>query len=499
MLGIVARSPGERAIPINTKTSSRRPTVRWLMCWMRSGAALAIGAWLSMAVAGCAHFHSVALEPATEAENFGARRLDDPGLKAFTAGALAAPENAVAPPSWDLSRLTLAALYFHPDLLIAQAQLATSQAAVKTAGQIPNPTFTVLGGPSTQYIGYSLGMLFETFGKRGYRISQAERLVGAAQWNVVNTAWQIRSTLRTAFLTYWSAERKLALAQRSLSAEERLVGLEEQRVAQGEGSAPELALVRVARAQTVLAASALEKQLEENRVALAVAIGVPVDAVKAVTLDTAEFDSPPVVPEDGSAAPLRRRAMTERADVKNLLAQYQASQAALQLQIASQYPNITLTAAYNYDFRNQFELNPAVEQPLFNQNQGPIAEAEAKRREAAARFLALQASVIGQIEQGTASYRAATAAVMKADRLVEDERQRLLQMQQSFQAGAVDRPTLVTVELEATTIQASRFDAVVLQRQAVGLLEDGLQQPLFDPSMALRVPERSMAHRAGQP
>ncbi len=487
-------------MPWNTEQKTRNDSVKRLMRWIPSGSRLAMAAWIGAAVAGCAHFHSVPLSPAAETENFSLRRLDDPGFRAFAAKVLAGPDvSASETNSWDLSRLTLAALYYHPDLLIARAQLATSQAAVKTAGQIPNPTLTILGGPSPQYIGYSLGLLFETFGKRGYRISQAERLAGAAQWNVLNTAWQIRSNLRSAFLTYWSTEKKLALTQRTLSAQERLVILEEQRFAQGASSATDLALVRVARAHTDLAASALAKQLAESRVALAVAIGVPDDALNAITFDTASFDIPPVVPDEGSAAELRRRALTERADIQSLLAEYEASQSALQVQIANQYPNLTLTAAYNYDFRNQFELNPAVDLPLFNQNQGPIAEAEGRRREAAARFRALQASVIGQIEQGSASYRAAVAAVMKADRLVDDEQLRLRQTEQAFQAGAVDRPTLVTVEVEAATIEASRFDAVVLQRQAVGLLEDGLQLPLFDPSMALRVPEISMPNVRREP
>ena len=451
------------------------------------GTLLVLAGWLAAAVTGCAQFQSLPLSPAVEAENYSHRRLDDPGLAAFAAQVLAG-SSTEAEHSWNLSRLTVAALYYHPDLLLARAQLATSQAAIQSAAQRANPTLTLLGGPSPQTIGYSLGILFETFGKRGYRISRAEGLAAAAQWKVLNTAWQIRSNLRAAFLAYWSTEKKLALARRTVSSQARLVTLEERRSAVGEGSATELAVMRVARAETDLGVGGLEKQLAESRVSLAVAIGVPVEALNGVALDTAEFDVPAVLAEEGSAAQLRRRALTGRADVGGLLAEYEASESALRLQIANQYPNLTMTAAYNYDFRNQWEINPAVDLPVFNQNRGPIAEAEGRRREAAARFLALQASVMGQIEQGTASYRAAAAAVLNADRLVDDEQQRLRRAERAFRAGAVDRPALVAVQLEAVTIEAARFDAVVQQRQAGGLLEDALQQPLFDPSMALRVP-----------
>ena len=42
-------------------------------------------------------------------------------------------------------------------------------------------------------------------------------------------------------------------------------------------------------------------------------------------------------------------------------------------------------------------LLPAVDLPLFNQNQGPIAQARARREQAAARFTALQTQIIDSL------------------------------------------------------------------------------------------------------
>ncbi len=429
-------------------------------------------------LAGCVRYHAHPILPGIEADDFSRRRLDSPELRTLAARSL--PATAPGATSWDLDRFTLAALYYHPDLLVARARLATSEAAARTARQLPNPTITILGGPSAQDIGYSLTLLFETFGKRGYRIAQAEKLSAAARWNVAGAAWQIRSNLRSALLAYWSTRNRLALARRRSSAQQQLETLQQQQLEQGAISSTDLALQRVARAQTDLAVSDLERQQAENRVALAVAIAVPVEALEAIPVDLSVFDRPPSIPQLGPGTAVRRQALTSRADLEELLAAYAASEAALHGEIARQYPSLTISPAYNYDFRNRFEINPSVELPVFNQNQGPIAEAEARRREAAARFLALQAQVIGQIERADASYRAATGTLAKADRLAGRERQRLHQAQRSFEAGAADRPTLVTAEAEAVTVAALRFDAVAQQRQAVGLLEDSLQQPLFE-------------------
>ena len=94
-----------------------------------------------------------------------------------------------------------------------------------------------------------------------------------------------------------------------------------------------------------------------------------------------------------SQGELRRRALTGRGDVQSSLAQYAATQAALQLAIANQYPNLTLSPGYSYDQgNNKFGFaSPGLELPIFNQHQGPIAQAVAHRKQAAASFTALQA------------------------------------------------------------------------------------------------------------
>jgi len=179
----------------------------------------------------------------------------------------------------------------------------------------------------------------------------------------------------------------------------------------------------------------------------------------------------------------------ERTDVRSSLAQYEAAQSALQLQVATQYPNLTLGPGYNYEFgTNRFILNPAIDFPIFHQNQGQIARAVTDRQQAAASFTALQAQIIGAVDTAVAGYRATTQTLRTADALAADEQSRQRQVRASFDAGDSDRPTLIAAELEAAVVQSSRFDTVVLQRQALGALEDALQQPLLDPEAARFVP-----------
>ncbi len=269
-----------------------------------------------------------------------------------------------------------------------------------------------------------------------------------------------------------------------LELQNQLVTLLEDRFAVGEASALDVARERTSRNQTSLAVRDAERQGVDARAQLATAIGVPLQALEGVNLSFDSFEKPELPDAGISTATLRRDALVNRPDVQSLLAEYASAESALQLQIANQYPNITLTAGYIYDAgHNKYQLYPGADLPIFNQNQGPIAEAAARREAVAARFTALQTQITDTVDGAAANSRAATQAFTTADTLLAGEVDRERRMLRSFQAGEVDRPTLVTARLERVVAEQSRFDAMVQQRQALGAVEDALQHAFFGPAL----------------
>jgi outer membrane protein TolC len=92
-----------------------------------------------------------------------------------------------------------------------------------------------------------------------------------------------------------------------------------------------------------------------------------------------------------SSQQARRQALLSRADILASLSQYAASEAALQLEVAKQYPDVHLSPGYEFDQGdNKWSLGLTVTLPVLNQNRGGIAEAEARRLESGETFLALQ-------------------------------------------------------------------------------------------------------------
>jgi outer membrane protein TolC len=146
---------------------------------------------------------------------------------------------------------------------------------------------------------------------------------------------------------------------------------------------------------------------------------------------------------------MRSRALQSRADILVALAEYAASQSALQLEIAKQYPDVHLGPGYQFDQGDhKFSLALTAELPLLNQNQGPISQAEARRAEAAARFNALQARVITEIDRAVAMYRVAQENLSTLDSLAASQKDEPKPWKLS-EGGAADQFDLLNSQINS--------------------------------------------------
>jgi cobalt-zinc-cadmium efflux system outer membrane protein len=433
---------------------------------------------------GCATYHPKPISPLQTASSFESRTLADANLKEFLQKNLHHEISPWPQGLWDFQTLTLVAFYYHPDLDVARARWGIAQAGVITAGQRPNPSVGFIpqysvnaaSGVSPWILSLTFDIPIETAGKRGYRIAQAKHLSEAARLNFATVAWQVRSRLRKSLLSFYAADQTEIILKRELAIEEDLVKLMERRLAVGEVSQPDVTLAHISLDQVRVSLREVEKQKAEARVQIASALGLPVIALNGVEIAFAFLERfPPEIP----SADVQRQALLNRADILSALSDYAASQSALQLQIAKQYPDIHLGPGYEYDQgENKWAIGVSVTLPIFNQNQGPIAEAEARRKGAEARFIALQAQVIGEVDGALAGYRTALRKLEVADSLVSDKEKQLRSVQSMFKVGEADRLTLLGARLELDTTTLSRLNAFVESQQSLGLLEDALQRPL---------------------
>jgi outer membrane protein TolC len=328
-------------------------------------------------------------------------------------------------------------------------------------------------------LGFDLEVPIEAAGKRGYRLEEARNLSQAAQLDLAETAWKVRSGVRTALLDHFTAVRDLALLRAEEQTRSQQVALLTKRLQVGDIARPELEAGRLALLNTRVAVRTAEGRVAESRAALAAAIGVPASAMDGVELSWPELEHPPSE-QSLSARLVQREAVLNRLDVRRALADYAAADAALKLEIAKQHPDIQIGPGYQLEERNSFfTVGSAVTLPIRNRNQGPIAEAEARRKEAAARFLATQAQVIGQSEAALARYGAALRELGDAtESLTELQTEREQMTTRAVRVGESDRLTLNAVMLERSAVAQTWFAALVRAQQALGQLEDAVERPL---------------------
>jgi len=424
---------------------------------------------------GCATYHSQPVSPEKTANAFDARSLANADLKTFL------ETNHVTAEIWNLNALTLVAFYYQPALAEARAQFATMQAAEITAGERPNPTvgFSPTYDTTTTppwIFGLTWDIPIETAGKRGKRIAQAEHLSEAAKWNFISAAWQTRSHVRAALLNLYVAHETGSLLARQESAQSNVVRLLEGQFSAGAISSFEVTQARVALETTQLSRQDAISQLNQARVQLAGALGLPFAALAGIEFS---FEGLNQFPKELAAPEIRRDAILNRADVRGALAEYAASQSELQLEIAKQYPDVHLNPGYELDQTdNKWTLGLTFDLPVLNQNQGPIAEAKAKRAEAAAHFLTVQTTAISEIDSALAAYDAALNKSATAKNLLADLQKQLESIRAQAQSGEVDALTLANAEVEFYTGAQNQINALVQAQQALGQLEDAVQSPL---------------------
>jgi outer membrane protein TolC len=148
------------------------------------------------------------------------------------------------------------------------------------------------------------------------------------------------------------------------------------------------------------------------------------------------------------------------------------------LEIAKQYPDIHLGTGYQWDqAESKWHLGVTMEIPLLNRNQGPIREAEARRDEVRARFVALQSKVIGDIDHALAGLEAARKQLGEAEASVSLQRTQLERVRTQKALGAADRNDVLLLEVEAQSSELLRLELLSKWSQAIGSLEDAVQEP----------------------
>jgi cobalt-zinc-cadmium efflux system outer membrane protein len=438
---------------------------------------------------GCVSYKPAPISPIQTETAFRARSIDDAGMREFVAHNAKNYATNWPPKEFDLEALTLVSFYFHPDLQLARARIAESAAGEMTAGERPNPTVSFAPqyslnsnqGMSPWVLGFSWDIPIETAGKRKHRINQAKELTAAAHFALGETAWKIRGDLRSNLVEYYAADLDSQYLRTELNLRSNLVTRLDKQLEAGESSRVELNVARAELIAFSIALTKAETHLADARSQLAVSVGLPISTFEKLGIHWA-YDAP-TNPRQVSQAVVQTAGVLNRLDVQRSLAEYAATEAALQSEIAKQYPDVHLSPGYEFDQgEHKIGIGASATLPIFNRNRGPIAEAEARRKQSEIRFLAVQSTAIQDTERALAAYQRAYRQWTNDSTLISAQTRNVKSAEATVRSGEADQSLIWTAQLQRLEARRGQLESLRVLQQALGALENAVQRPISEPN-----------------
>lgn len=453
------------------------------MARSRSLAAAWSGVLLALAVVlpvtGCVDAPRRPLDPAKLEQEQRARTLADPELKSLCVERLDLPPDAEWPPaSLDLPMAVLAAWHFRPEMTAARAAIAAAQAKVQQAGKLPNPTLSLTPGraspaaSSPWVLAAALDFVLPLGGRRDRERSVADQDVELAIIDAAAVAWRIYAETRDAMTDAIHARDAALLAAAAVANADQRATLLRERLQAGLAGKPEcdLAALETARARAdALRAEAL-RSAGNGR--FAAALGLLADEHLGSMLGALR-QIPPREQLD------RIGGVPDRLDLRRTLAEYEACERSLELELARQYPDLHLGPGWEYDQgTRKYTLGWSIDLPLFDRNQAGIAEALARREQKAAEFETRQAASLAEIAAASQRLEAARvvlqAVIGEAQTLANDGYAAAFA---SWSAGAIDGLEWIDAQREYAVHSNNELAARFELAQAAAAWEDATQSP----------------------
>jgi CRISPR system Cascade subunit CasA len=210
---------------------------------------------------------------------------------------------------------------------------------------------------------------------------------------------------------------------------------------------------------------------------LAKALGVSAPAVRGLLI----APEPAATPDD--FIDWRRDAALSRRDVLRAIADYDLAENALRLEIANQYPTVSLGPAYNYDHGvTKLPFGLSLTLPPWDLNRGAIAQAEAARAAAGRSLELAQANALAEVDTAAAALSQARKELSRTrDGDLPVAERAAAAAARSVDAGQADRVDELAARGAVLDARLNLLDAQHTAATAAAGVEDALRRS-FDPA-----------------
>lgn len=458
---------------------------------------------LLVCLASCTKLPYVAkpLETSESLQKFQQKSISDPAFKDYLLKQGYAEQN-IPFKSWGLEELTSSALFFHTDLSVGKAKLALAQSNIEVAGLSKLPSVGAQLAHSNQKngdirpwaYGLQLEIPIETSNKRAIKVEEAQHLAEAAQMDVAETAWNLRSQLNIDLIDYTENAHNIKLLQNNLDIYENLINLYNKRLLKGLASNVEVSKVKLLKQKSQYELLNEQAKTDELLAKLAKDAGLTVEQFMLIPVQMVNIDT--LLAEQSKAlsvkpSKLQEEALLNRIDIRRGIAKYAAAEANIKLEVAKQTPDISLTPGIAFEYGDSiWSLGFATLINLLNQHPTFIKQAEQLRNVEGAQFESLQSTVIGNLSLAYAKYQAIKNKLNQSKDEQQSQLKLMEKLQKQFEAGLADRVEITQASLSIANAEqmVSGVEFELLRAQME--IENLLQRPLIESDTQLNTQTR---------
>ena len=358
------------------------------------------------------------------------------------------------------------------------------------AGLLPNPTLDLEGGTgaltgssaeNNMAIGVSQEFLLA--GKRGKRLTVAERELEAYRWQLADRERILREEVKVVFYDAMLAEQRLKLTDRSIELNRQLLEVTKDRLAAGDIPELEMNLAKVELARSEGARIEIERVLLQTRARLFTFMGLPAGETPAIsgTLDDGFI-------LNKNLAELKQMALGKRPDLKALDAEKLRGEADIALARSETVPNLTAGLAFRRDTTGieigGFEgkdtaytigVKLSMPIPLFDRNQAGVQEARAKRSSTETRLTAATRNVERDVETAyTSVLNAEKVQSLYRSNIIPQLEENLKLTQESYRLGEVGILSVIQEQKKFFEVSDGYLTALHARQQALVKLESAV-------------------------
>jgi len=382
------------------------------------------------------------------------------------------------------------AVLVNPSLRAVRDKRALADAQLLQAGLLPNPQLVaslepVTGGATAgTYTAYSYGATWDLNGliTRRAKLDSARANRSAVALDVAWQEWQVAQAAKLAVFSLASLQEQEALSQEVKDRLAENLAVVRKAAQTGLMSALDLAAAETANNEAQASLVEIRKQLRQGQLMLNQALGEPPQTVMPLRKDITLPSHLELPAEQDILSGLEER----RLDLAGLREGYESQEADVRVAILGQFPKINLGVSQARDTGNVVSLpmTVTIDLPIFDRNQGVIAEERATRRQLYDEYVnrifetrSEIASLFANAGFTEQQLRVAQAALPSLQRLVDTYRLAVGQGQADVLSYYTAWNDLTAKRLQIVTLKQQLVETRIALEIAAGVYELGVLRP----------------------